>query len=50
MKKIKQYAVTGETHGCIIFAKSRQQAECIFKKHYPNEVIWMAKRSYSIQF
>jgi len=50
MKTIKKYIVSGEIHGSIVFAKTRQQAEFIFKRHYLGESIWSIKRSNSIQF
>lgn len=50
MKTLKMFAVTGENHGSIVYAKTRQQAEFIFKRHYPNEEIWTTKRTRSIQY
>ena len=50
MKTLKYFTVSGEIHGSIVIAKTRQQAEFIFKKHYPNEKIWSANKTRSFGF
>lgn len=37
------YAVTGQSHGSIIEAESKEQAKEIFKKHYKDEKIMVIK-------
>jgi hypothetical protein len=50
MKTLKHFTVSGEIHGSIVIAKTRQQAEFIFKKHYKNEAILSAKKTKSFGF